>query len=50
MRQLVRQSCASETGNNRIQPDKKPLQQAKSRPQSGAWMMWIIVFLTVYVL
>ena len=26
---LVRQLCASETGNNRTQPDDKPLEQAK---------------------
>jgi len=28
---LVRQLCASTTGNNRIQPDCEPLEQAESQ-------------------
>jgi hypothetical protein len=32
----MRQLCASQTGNNRIQPDEKPLEQAKSALPSDA--------------
>jgi hypothetical protein len=33
---LVRQLCASTTGNNRIQPDKEPLEQAESQCPCGS--------------
>jgi hypothetical protein len=46
----VRQSCASQTGNNRIQPDKTPHGQAKSAFQWAGPAMWIIVYTTVYIL
>jgi hypothetical protein len=47
---VVRHSCASETGNNRIQPENKPHGNAKCPSSSCNRIMWIIVYTTVYIL
>jgi hypothetical protein len=46
----VRHSCASEAGDNRIQPDGISLEQAESALPCDRRMMWIIVYTAVYIL
>jgi hypothetical protein len=47
---LVRHWCASETGDNRIQPEGKPHEQATSANPSHGRIMWLIVYTAVYIL
>jgi len=46
----VRHSCASQTGDNRIQSGEITLEQAEAALPRERWMMWIIVYVSVYIL